>query len=71
MKYSYSPDMLPTIRRISNSCKVVEYSHVVKCEYKLRHIPNSVVGSQLMFLNAAGHTVPNLHSLTSYKNRYR
>jgi len=39
MKYSYSPETPPTIRRISNSCKVVEYSHVVECEYELRHIP--------------------------------
>jgi len=42
MKYWYSPETLLTIRRISNSCKVVEYSHVVNCEYELCHIPNNV-----------------------------
>jgi len=39
MKYSYSPEMPPTINQISNSCKVVEYSDVVECEYELCHIP--------------------------------
>jgi len=42
IKYSYSPETPPTIRRISNSCKFAEYSHVVECEYELRHIPNVV-----------------------------
>jgi len=40
MKYLYLPEMPLTIRRISNSCKVVEYSHVVECGYELHHIPS-------------------------------
>jgi len=39
MKHSYSLEMPPAIRRISNSCKVVEYSHVAECKYELCHIP--------------------------------
>jgi len=43
MKYLYSPEMPPTICCISNCCKVVEYSHVVECKYKLFHIPSDTI----------------------------
>jgi len=48
MKYLYLPEMLPTIRRISNSYKVVKCLHVVECEYELLHIPTFKPGFHLM-----------------------
>jgi len=55
IKYSYSPETPPTIRRISNSCKFAEYSHVVECEYELRHIPT---GGMAYHLQKCKRAVP-------------
>jgi len=62
MKYSYLPEIPPTIHGISNSCKVVEYFHVVKCEYELCHIPsfNFFIAGMLIFLDGTSYSQSSL-----------
>jgi len=62
IKCSHSPETPPTIRRISNSCKFAEYSHVVECEYELRHIPTNwdaftAIWRQEALVNTVNHLI--------------